>query len=198
MKIPIFWLVVTAVLLAIILLQRACSPSAKCPTITAKSDTTYIRVTDTILKEKLVPIEKIVNHRPAPVTVTDTVFLTDVMPVDTIAILADYFATRNYSDTNRLESYGNIIINDAITQNKVRNREIIYNLNIPEVTKTLAVPNKNQVWIGLDISGTKTWIGAGGQFTLKTKTDKMYHLGAMFTTENSVFYHIGTSWKIHF
>lgn len=193
------YLGIIAVLFLIIVFLRECG-GGKCPTpgtVLVKSDTTYISVHDTIEKTVLIPITKIIEHTPAPVTVTDTVFITDIQHVDTIAILKDYFATRNYSDTNHLEGFGNFIINDAITQNKIKNRQIIYNLKIPQVTNTVAVKARNQVWGGFDLGGNKSFIGAGGQLTLKTKTDKMYNGGIQYTTQSSFYYHVGTLWLIH-
>lgn len=194
----VYWGII-AVLFLIIVFLRECG-GGKCPTagtVTVKSDTTYISVHDTIEKMVLVPITKIIEHTPAPVTVTDTVFITDIQHVDTIAILKDYFATRNYSDTNHLEGFGNFIINDAITQNKIKNRQIIYNLKFPTVTNTVAVKARNQVWLGVNVGGSKDFIGIGPQFTLKTSSDKMYHAGVMFTTQSTWFYSIGTDFKIH-
>lgn len=195
----VYWGII-GVLCLIILFLRECG-GGKCPavgTVPVKSDTAYIPVHDTVEKPVLVPVTKIIEHRPAPITITDTVFLPEIAKIDTVAILKDYFATRNYSDTNHIETYGNIIINDAITQNKIKNRQIIYNLKFPEVTNTVAVKAKNQVWLGLNIGGSKDFIGVGPQFTLKTSTNKMYHVGAMFTTQSNFFYSAGTSWLIHF
>lgn len=195
MKIPFTWIIIAALVL-IIVLQRACTPEVKPVQIAGKSDTTYVHIHDTIREVKLIPITKIVEHRPAPITISDTVFLPETAVVDTANILKDYFATRNYSDTNEI-AYGNFIIQDAITQNKVKTRVIAYNLSIPEIKQTLITPQKNQVYLGLDIGGTKDWISFGPQFTLKTKTDKMYHLGASYTTQNQFYFHVGTDWKIH-
>lgn len=190
------WLIIVAVLVGIILLQRACNGS-KCPEAVVKTDTQWIAVHDTITKEKLIPITKVVEHRPAPVTVTDTVFLTEIQHVDTVEILKDYFATRNYSDTNHLEGFGSFIINDAITQNKIKGREIIYDLKFPEITKTV-IERKNQWYGGIDVGGTKSWISFGPQLQLINKKDQEYHLGASYTTENLFYFHLGTSWKIKF
>lgn len=194
----VYWGIII-VLVAVIVFLRECSPG-KCPAVPVslvKSDTVLIKVTDTIRETVLVPVTKIVNHQPVPVTVVDSVFLTEIQHVDTVKILADYFATRNYSDTNHLEGYGNFIINDAITQNKIKNREIIYNLKFPQITNTVAIKPKNQVYIGLDVGGTDTWISFGPQFTLKTASDKMYHIGASYTSENKFYFHVGSDWLIH-
>jgi hypothetical protein len=197
-KIP--WYII-AVLLGVIILQRSCGPG-KCPEVqpvkVVKSDTTFIRLHDTLHEVKLVPVTKIVETHPEPITITDTVFLTTIEPVDTIEILKDYFATRYYADTNHLETYGNFIIEDAISQNKIKSRQIIYNLNIPEVSKTAIIKPRNQLYFGLDLGGTNSWISFGPQLVLKTASDKMYHAGVSFTSENKFYFHLGTDWKIHF
>jgi hypothetical protein len=193
-----FWPVATLICMAIIILMRSCTGGhGEPPSPVVKFDTVILHVTDTIIKETLIPVEKIVNHTPAPITVTDTIFLTEVEKVDTLAILKDYFTTRKYSDTNHLEGYGNIIINDAITQNKIKNREIQYNLNIPQVTKTV-IQKRNQWFGGIDIGGTKQWISFGPDLELINKKDQAYHIGVSFTTENQYYFHLGTSWKIKF
>lgn len=195
-KIP--WYIIIG-LVVIILLQRACTPSNKCPSAltVVKHDTSWQAFSKHDTVRVLVPYAKIVDHHPEPITITDTVFETVFQNVDTAAILRDYFATRFYSDTNSTD-IGKVIIRDSVTQNKIKWRDVLFDLKFPVINNLAIIKPHNQVYIGIDVGGTNSWISFGPQFTLKTASDKMYHFGASYTTDNKFYFHLGTDWKIHF
>src|SRR6056300_473502 len=53
----------------------------------------------------------------------DTVHDTTLKDIDTLSVLKDYYAKYFYTDTLDLDSLGNIIINDTISQNSIIFRE---------------------------------------------------------------------------
>lgn len=184
-------------LIAIIVLQRTCNKPST-PSVTTKTDTVYITVHDTITEHVPVPYEVIREGKPYPVTKSDTVFSIthELEKVDTANILADYFSTRVYSDSTHAK-YADFIINDTLTQNKIRNRKVFINWKLPVVTTTKTI-NKGQLYIGLDIgSNGKTTIGFGPQLDFKTKSDQLYNAGINYIPSIGPYYHIGALWKIH-
>lgn len=172
--------------------MRACSPSPiTCPEIkpqTVKIDTIWIKGDDSIV------------YRPKPYKVylpSDTVYI----DVDTLAILKDYFSKVVYQDTIKLDTIGYLLVRDTISQNRIQNRKVIENYQIPIVTKTVTnnviIPAKTQLYIGFEVAGNKknpiNYFGPN--LTLKTKKDQLYSLGTGLSTEG-INYKIGTSWKI--
>lgn len=199
MKIPSsFYLGAIAILLAIVFLQRACS--GKCPTPAApKQVTVYIHDRDTFIQKVPVPYQVIVQGRPRILNKTDTLFRENfvVSFVDTLAILADYFATRFYSDTNYTK-YGPIVIQDSITQNRIKFRRMLTNFNLPMTqTQNILNPAKNQIYIGLSAGSNGQTIGLGPEFLLKTKLDHIYTIGVDLFPNQPLYYHAGIFWKIH-
>lgn len=194
MRIPLTYIII-AVLIGIIVFLQECG-GKKCPTVSVKTDTVYIRVHDTITQVVPKPVEVIREGKPYPIVQTDTMFLTEIEHVDTSRILADYFATRYYVDTSRT-TYGTLFIRDSVTQNKIKFRQIIADWKIPEVHQT-AVVNKTQVFGGVDIGSTGTFLGLGGSLMLKTPQDRMYGLGASYLAGQGLYVHGSLLWKIHF
>ena len=144
--------------------------------LSKKVDTTYVDTT--IYVTKYVPkyIPGKTKYIPVP---TD---------VDTLAILKDYYTQYSYKDTVKVNTYGNGIISDEVTQNKIVNRSIIWDLKIPIVKETITVKElpKNQIYIGggvgLDKVNLFNQVSAG--FLLKTKSDKIYGLSVGISNTN--------------
>jgi hypothetical protein len=94
--------------------------------------------------------------------------------VDTMEVLKDYYTTRVYSDTLKVDSLGYIAIRDTISQNKIINRW--YNANITERTirETITVKDlpKTQIWMGFVSSSN---VAVAGNLSVITKKQK--HIG---------------------
>ncbi len=201
MKFNLFYLGVIAVLVAVIFLQRSCN---KCPSISTtsvtKTDTVYLTVRDTTVVFHPMPSEVLQNGVSIPITIHDTIFSVIKEPIDTAAILADYYLTRIYIDTAQFR-YGHLITKDSVTQNKLLGRNVVaYFDKIPQITNTVTLNPvlKNKLYIGFDIgsNGTST-LGAGPLLLFQTKKDQLYHAGVDIMT-GGAYYHVGTLWKIHF
>lgn len=198
-----FWLGAIAVLIVIIFIQR-CSKKP-CPDVVGvKTDTTRLMIKDTTAWHKPVPINKI-SSKVQPVQRSSSngtkEDYTIIAETDTAAILNDYNAIYVYSDTNAVR-YGDIIINDTISQNKIKNRQVITNLFIPEVTKTvtLSQPKKAQLYAGINFGATmKDPFGiAGAGLLFKTKNDQLYGASASYTFNGQVYYQVHRYWLIKF
>jgi len=162
--------VLIAVLIIIILLLRACNkPNPVEPVIITKVETIF----DTITKEVPVYVPKYVQKIE---TVIDTIVKTQ--PVDTTAILRDYFATYVYQDRQELDSL-NLTIIDSVSQNKIFARTISYDLIYPTttITKEIYLNNRELYW-GLDVNGSSSQLNyVGGGLIYRTRKKQVYGLG---------------------
>ena len=158
------------VLVVIILFMRSCDGGNDPiePKVITKVEVRY----DTIetIKETYVPKWKI-----KIVTEIDT-FQT---PIDTVAILRDYYAKYFYSDTLQIDTVGYAIINDTITQNTILARDIRTNILIPTTTITKEIYlNKNEFYWGLGLQGRTDQINyLGGELLYRNKKRQVYGFG---------------------
>jgi hypothetical protein len=163
--------VLIAALIIIILLMRSCSGNSQPvePKIITKIETKY----DTITKEVPVYVPKYVQKIETRI---DTIIKTQ--PIDTVAILKDYFATYVYQDRQELDSL-NLTIIDSISQNKIFARSIEYDLIYPTttITKEIYLNNRELYW-GLDINGTADQLNyVGGGLIYRNRKKQIYGLG---------------------
>lgn len=133
-------------------------------------------------------VEFVKQYVPKPVSVVrvdtfieyDKLYIVD--PVDTAALLHDYFAHVHYADTAAIK-YGKLIVKDTISKNRIVGRSILADLNIPTVKETVTVQPKKklQLYAGITVVGNQqTFIdGFGGFLTLKTKSDQLYQIGGL-------------------
>lgn len=191
----VYWGIII-VLVLIILFLRECS-GTKCPaTPIHKTDTVWQHSIQTVTVEKPVPVIKVVQLKSEPITVIDTLFVTQYEHVDSLAILKDYETKRIYKDTLHSE-YGTVVLNETVTQNKLLNRQATFNFSVPSVTKNIPAKMRNKVFMGLELGGTNTFVAGGLQGALLTKKDDLYNIGVDFTTQSSFYFHFGFFWKIH-
>lgn len=186
-----------------ILFQNMCNRPAPCPGQQIKSvtvDTGYIIAQfkstwqkpkpDTIIRQGKAPEPEIIYQDGPP-----TYILQDV---DTAAILQDYFAKVYYRDSVQTQ-YGSISVEDTISQNRIQARRWATNFTIPTITKTItqSVPQRNQLYAGFSGLFGQTVIGAEINFTLKTKKDKQFEIGAGLLGLQP-YARIGTKFKLSF
>lgn len=163
-----------------------------------KHDTVISYKTNTTIKEKK---GKDIYH--------DTTIYIDVpidVPIDTTAILKDFYAKNVYNDTLWLnDSLGFVTINDTISKNKILNRIFTSKIKEKHTKETLTVvePPKRQVYFGINAGTTSTDIinnvGISGLY--KTKNDKIYQLGIGTIKNNTQvkpYIYGGFYWKIKF
>lgn len=183
-----------------ILFLQMCNTGPSCPDQVVKSvkiDTAFIieqfkstwqmPKPDTVIKPGTVP---------APL-----VFYLDtgsrvIQPVDTAAILQDYFTKVFYRDTMQTQ-YGAITVEDTISQNRIQARRWATNFTIPTITKTVTVVEKqrNQLYIGFSALMGQRDIGAELNLSLKTQKDQQYEAGAgLYGTQ--WYGRVGTKFKL--
>ena len=196
-----FWILVIAIA---ILFIRSCNlgcglrrPS-RSDTISIKRDTVWIHEgRDTIYQP--IPL-MVTNTIYKPLYKTDTIEITNVDPTDTAAILARFYQMVYYSDT-QVNKYGKIIIQDSITQNRIKNRRFITDMNIPEATNTITIRDKRVVgYFGASMIGSPITplYAAGVDFSLKLRNDRIYTLGSYFTKDGIFYYTAGFKLPIRF
>lgn len=178
-------LIITLALAAIIIaLLRGCFDH-NCPkVISVKIDTV-----NTIIKHdtfyKPVPYAVYLKGKPIPYEKWDTLYLPEEIP-DSECItyykqLQDYYS-RNYLYKDSIKTkYGNIYIDDTVTQNIIAGRGVKTDLTIPEITKTITLiqPEKNEMYFGAGLLGNRNTILKGYEInlSLKNKQDKIFGIG---------------------
>jgi hypothetical protein len=157
------------VLVVIIFLMRGCSgtPVSTEPRIERDTVTEYI----TIEKESIV-------YQPKIKYITKVDIDTFLTPVDTLAILADYYAVRTYEDTQVLDSL-NITITDTVSQNQILGRQIAYNFTYPRKTiKETVYINQRELYFGLRGIGNIDQVSyLGGEMLFRNKKKQVYSFG---------------------
>ena len=178
------YLLILGLLLFILLQNRGCV-EGKSPADEIKRDTVirYITVRDTITKVKLIPVkvkpDTIWRNRPKNKPDTSYQGL-----LKQYTFLGNkYFESKFYSDTLKIKTYGNIILNDTIKANSLVYRQLITNLLIPEKTITeTKLKSYRQVYLGGGIIGSPIYPikGVYGSGIFKTKKDYLYEVGIGF------------------
>ena len=179
---------VIVALVVLLFLQRSCSPSSTL-TEKVKVDTLIQFDTIEIIKNNYVPQwkEKIVTQID---TIRDT--------IDTAIIIQDYYSKYYYSDTVKVDTIGNLVINDTICQNTIFKRNINTNIVIPtlHVTKIVYV-NKTEFYWGLGLGGNAGQINyIGADFVLKLKNDQAYGFGVGLDNTLKPAFRGSMLWKI--
>jgi hypothetical protein len=127
--------------------------------------------------------------------IRDTII--DKRPVDTLAILKDYFATYVYEDRQELDSL-NITIKDSVTQNKIISRSIAYDLIYPTTTITKEIYlNNREFYYGLNLNGKSDQLNyLGGSLLYRTKSKQIYSVGLGVNQNMEPVISAGLYWKI--
>jgi len=178
------------IVLVIILLVRSCGGGGD--TISEPKTITKVVVRyDTVqtIVEKYIP-----RWRDRVITKIDTFS----SPVDTIAILKDYYAKYVYTDTLRLGTVGYAVVNDTITRNSIFSRDVATNILVPTITQTNTVfINEREFYWGASVIGRLNQIDyLGGGLLYKTKNKKVYGFGAGINQNFQPVVSASLYWKI--
>jgi hypothetical protein len=149
--------------------MRSCSGKGTLtePTIIRDTITEYVTV------EKTYPI-----YVPKVKYVIKVNIDTFFTPIDTTAILSDYYAIKTYEDKQVLDSL-NLVITDTISQNQIKSRKIAYNFTYPKTTIVEKhYISKRELYVGLGLAGNQDQIQyLGGEMVFKNKKRQAYGLG---------------------
>jgi hypothetical protein len=157
------------VLIVVIFLMRSCSGKG------TPTEPQIIR--DTI-------IEYVTIEKEYPVYVPKIKYITKVdidtftTPIDTSAILSDYYAIKTYEDKQVLDSL-DLTITDTVSQNQILGRKIAYNFTYPRKTiKETIYLNKRELYFGVGVTGNPDQLQyLGGEMVYKNKKRQAYGLG---------------------
>jgi len=157
------------VLVVVIFLMRGCSstPASTEPRVERDTIVEYV----TIEKEYPVYVPKVKYVTKVDIDTFST-------PIDTSAILADYYAIRTYEDTQVLDSL-DLTITDTVSQNQILGRKIAYNFTYPRKTiKETVYINQRELYFGLRGIGNLDQINyLGGEMLYRTKKKQVYSFG---------------------
>jgi len=207
MKTNLTNLVIIAVLIVIIILQRECS-SPECPPSTVKIDT--VRIVDTVwvhIKDEKTYKPKKKKSIP-PKKIADTLKLSDTT-YQSLAYkyveLSRKLSTQNiYEDSIKVDSLGYITIIDTVQYNELQKRKAIVDFKIPYIkenvyiTKRIVEPPTRQLYVGGGIS-TTTYLNnvtADVGVLFKTKQDHIYGTRVGVTSNGILTFGFQSYWKI--
>lgn len=194
------YLIVIGVLVLIILLQRACTPSAKPVVVASKSEIVYDTIWRDVVKTDFKRLKVFVRDTvPMP---GDTVFIAD-SNYDKLKLqyelLAKNYATRNiYRDSVQLDTLGFIVLTDTLQYNKVQSRFYQHNYKLPTVIGYVQPQPRRQLYIGGGISIDKslemTNIQAG--LLYKNRKDQIFGLHTGISQNLTPYFGGSMYWKI--
>ena len=188
--------ILIVVLVVILIFMKSCSGSGggNGTTITTPGivRTNTVMTYDTIIKEipKYIPklVTKIVRE-------IDSIII--IQPIDTAAILEDYFATYVYNDIQSFDSL-KLEITDSVSQNKIVARTIKYDIIYPTLTITQTkFIKQHEFFVGLGMAGRTTQFNyLGAHFLWKTKWKPAFGIGVGLDNEFKVILSAQMLWKI--
>lgn len=174
-------LTIVVLIIVIVLLRECgdgCNKHQPLPGTNTVISTKVVTKYDTIKSTSISYVPKVISKTAFKV---DTFILDKTLKIDTAAILTDYYSKYYYSDKIKIDSFGDITINDSVSKNAIFCREVKKNIIIPTTTITKEVlVNKREFYVGLGASTelkpfNLNYIGAEALY--KTKKQQMYGLG---------------------
>jgi len=124
-------------LLFFLFIVEKCDTVRRSDSITTKTDTLYIASKDTT--HDVTPAMP-----PAPTYITNNyTYEAERGPIDTSAVIRDYFNKRGYQDTIRNDSI-DIVLHEEVYKNELRRLKVAYKWKAPEriITTTTTVTNQ--------------------------------------------------------
>lgn len=176
------------VLAVLLFLQRGCSST---PPVEPKVITEVVTKWDTVKVEKTEYIPKVVEK----VVVNIDTFSA---PIDTTAVLKDYYAKYFYTDTIQLDTLGSIIVNDTITRNLISFRDVQSDIFIPTTTITNTVYlYKREFFGGISVGATNQAVqNINAELLYVNKKRQVYGFGVGLNPQFQPVYTVRMYWKI--
>ena len=185
--------------LIIIILIQTCERNQSVPGKVVKVDGKKYEVLKVVTDTEYIPEYK--TRWKKGDSIPFEVIIHDTVPanVDTASILREFYATKLYTDTFKL-NYGQFRIKDTLSKNKIVGRGYEADLLIPiqkEYTIVKEKP-KTQLYVGFQLGSTRQNIATyfGPTLILKSKSDHLYMLGAGYGLEGIPQTQLGAAWKI--
>jgi hypothetical protein len=193
---------IIALLLAIVIVQKSCTPIVE----KSKKDTIVVtKVVRVIIHDTIYADPKIVT-RIIPGKILPPQYLPDTnyttLKKQYQKLVTDYLSKSIYEDKLNLDTLGNIIIKDTVQFNKLGKRSYEINLRtfkrIDSVFVTTPSPIKRQLYAGVGVIAFPaiTSLGIRGSILYKDKKDNMFSPSVILTTNGNIIYGIDTYFKI--
>lgn len=195
-------LLIIGTLLAIIVIQKACTPSVEKPKIDTVVVTkiVYVPVHDTVYTTPKVITRILPGKVLPPQYLPDTNYVALKKQYQRLVI--EHLSKNIYEDKLSLDTLGNIIIRDTTQFNRLGKRSYQLNLRIPKrvdsVFVTTTAPLKRQVYLGVGVTSTPTasTLGLRGSLLYKDKKDNIFSPSVTVNTNGIIIYGIDTYFKI--
>lgn len=160
------------VLVIIILTARFCSSDKNAKLVTP------LTITETLISYDTIR-DTISKYIPEWKTKTEIKIDTFNTPIDTLAILKDYYTKYFYTDTIAVDTIGYLVVNDSISRNRIFSRNVKTNILVPVKTiKTTTYINQRELYMGLKVQGSSDQLNyVGGELLFKTKKQQVYSIG---------------------
>ena len=157
------------VLIVVIFLMRSCSGTGTPVEPQIIRDT----IVESFIIEKTYPV-----YTPKVKYITQVDIDTFSTPIDTSAILSDYYAIKTYEDKQVLDSLS-LTITDTISQNQIKSRKISYTFTYPQTTiRETIILNKRELYFGIGATGNQDQLQyLGGEVVFRNKKRQAYGLG---------------------
>lgn len=180
-----------------------------CPTLTTTITTDSSRTQqpkDSSAWSSPQPVTVIPGKIPEPRIIIRTIPGTNrvdtlYQPVDTTAILYDYFSLLAYDTTYHFKD-GDIQVQNTVTQNKLVKQRVLPTFNTLTVTNTItkAEAKRRQIYLGLSGIGGKQFplYGAGLSLAYKDRKDRMYEAGPWLIKDQGIMIQAGVKFLISF
>jgi hypothetical protein len=191
---------IIGVLLAIILIQKACTSNVEKPktNITVTSHTVYLPLHD-IIRTSPKLIKELPSNIPSEYT-PDTNYL--ALKKQYEKLVNEHLFQNIYKDEVNLDTLGDVIITDTTQFNKLTKRSYEFNLRIPKRIDSIFInkqaPQKRQLYLGVGVVTvpTITSLGIRGSLLYKDKKDNTFSPSVTFITDGTIIYGIDTYFKI--
>lgn len=195
------YLIVIAVLVAIIFLQRSCTSNPSVGSrLSGKPEIKYDTVWKEVVKfqtKKIKILERDTTFLPG-----DSIFIPDAK-YDKLKLqyelLAKNYGIRNiYRDSVQLDTLGFIVVTDTIQYNTVASRSYLHNYKLPTVIATVLPQPRRQLYIGGGISIDNGLNLSNLQVGLlyKNRKDQIYGLHTGISQNLQPYFGGSMYWKI--
>lgn len=171
--------VIIGVLLVWILILQECNQCDVCPDA--------IEIHDTIKGDSIPYI--VTKEVPVPKYIDTGKTRWRYLPIDTMAILAKYFAEVRYNDTLKNDTSALIVLRETVSCNLIQERELWFqNRRITAINTTIIPEQKkrNKIFAGVFTGIKLNGYGFGPSLMLNTKRDRSYALS--YDAINKDFY----------
>lgn len=183
--------IIGTIIIFIIMSPKYCSSGSG-----KKSDTFIDTVHDTSWN---VRIEKTPFYIPGPTQFLPGEIKWRDRPIDTLALLKDYFAKVIYHDTVWIDSFGFVSFHDTITKNRIAARQKEKNYKIPTITKTITKEihhyHKQERQLNGGFLADPVLLRATGLISYEDRKDRIFHAGLSASPQGPSIVG-GVSWPI--